>query len=100
MSVVVVKKRKKNVYFWRALGYLAPYRRIVAISIISAFAMGIIYTGGLGAVLPILRVLVNGDTVAGWMDKQVVEQRLGVTFIIPDRPIDAQFLPDDRSVLV
>ena len=100
MSEVVVKKRKKNVYFWRSLGYLAPYRRIVTISIVSAFFMGIIYTSGLGAVLPILRVLVNGDTVAGWMDRQVVEQRMGVTFSIADRSIDAPQLPDDRTILV
>lgn len=63
MSVVEPKKRGKNVHFWRACRFLGPYRRIVTISAVCAFLMGLIYTGGLGAMLPILRVLVNGDTV-------------------------------------
>ena len=69
MSVVAVKKRGKNVHFWRACRYLGPYRKIVTISAVSAFFMGLIYTGGLGAMLPILRVLVNGDTIQSWGDR-------------------------------
>src|SRR6266487_6981706 len=74
------KPRKgKNVYFRRALRYLYPYRRIVIISIASAFLVGLIFTSGLAAMLPILRVLLNGDTLQGWVDRQIVEQRLGVS---------------------
>src|SRR6478672_5037966 len=65
------RKRRKNTEFWRACRFLAPYRRIVAISIICAFGVGFITTVGLGAMLPILRVLLNNDTIQGYVDKQI-----------------------------
>jgi subfamily B ATP-binding cassette protein MsbA len=62
--------------------------------------MGLIYTGGLGAVLPILRVLVNGDTVQSWTDHQVAEKRLETRFYIPERPVDAPVLKDQGRIEV
>src|SRR5438270_5968286 len=103
MSVVAVKKpgkKGKNVHFWRACRYLGPYRKIVTISAVSAFFMGLIYTGGLGAMLPILRVLVNGDTIQSWTDRQIAENRLGARFLVAERPVDAQNLKDDRRIIV
>src|SRR5207237_1107713 len=67
--------------FWRACRFLSPYWRIVAISIVAAFLFGLIATSGLGAMLPVLRVLVNGDSVQGWVDRQVLEKRLGVNLL-------------------
>ncbi len=100
MSVAVTKKRGKNVHFWRACRYLGPYRRIVTISAVSAFFMGLIYTGGLGAMLPILRVLVNGDTIQSWSDHQIAEKRLEARFYIPERPVDAPILKDQGRLQV
>ena len=71
------------------MGYLRPYRKIVTISIVSAFFMAIIYTGGLGAMLPIMQVLVNNETIAGWMDKHVVTDRVGLTLMIPEKSAEA-----------
>lgn len=80
MSEVVaeVRKDKKLVAFRRACRYLGPYRKIVTISVISAFFVGLIFTTGLGAMLPILKVLINEDTVPAWVDRQISEKRLGV----------------------
>src|SRR5437764_9587426 len=100
MSVVEGKKRGKNVHFWRACAFLGPYRRIVAISAICAFLMGLIYTGGLGAMLPILRVLVNGDTVQSWTDHQIAEKRLETRLYIPERPVDAPLLKEQGRMMV
>src|SRR5688572_10879383 len=72
------RKDKRLPHFWRALRFLAPHRRLVIISIGCAFLVGLTFTGGLSAMLPILRVLMNGDTVQGWAGRIVVEQRLGV----------------------
>src|SRR5437763_13367455 len=70
------KPRKgKNLYFRRALRYLYPYRRIVAVSIAAAFLVGVIFTTGLAAMLPILRVLLNGDTLQGWVDRQIAQHQ-------------------------
>src|SRR3954467_9558489 len=65
------RPRRKNAEFWRACRFLAPYRRIVIISIVCAFAVGFITTVGITAMLPILRLLINGDTIQTWVDKQI-----------------------------
>jgi subfamily B ATP-binding cassette protein MsbA len=76
MSERSKSKGRKNVHFWRACRYLWPYRRMVILSIVAAFFVGLAVTGGLGAMLPIMRVLINGDTVQGWVYRQTVGQRL------------------------
>ncbi len=67
------KKKKSNADFWRACRYLMPHRKIVIISIVCAFLVGLTF-----AILPILRILVNGDTTQGWVQRLAVEHRLGV----------------------
>jgi ABC-type multidrug transport system fused ATPase/permease subunit len=56
-----------------------PYRRIVLISVLSAFFVGLVFSSGLGAMLPILRVLINNDTLATWMDRQVTGAKIDAT---------------------
>jgi subfamily B ATP-binding cassette protein MsbA len=73
------RNRRKNTEFWRACRYLAPYRNIVIISIVCAFFVGGAFTSSLLTVLPIIRVLINNDTVPNWVDRQIAEHRLGVT---------------------
>jgi ATP-binding cassette, subfamily B, bacterial MsbA len=72
------RDKKNNAHFWRALRYLRPYRPMVAASIICAFFVGLAMTSGLGSMLPIIRVLINGDTVPAWMDRTIVNKRLNV----------------------
>src|SRR5437867_1722139 len=70
------RKRRKNTHFWRAFRFLAPHRRIVVISIVSAFFVGMVFTSGMSATLPIIKVLINGETIQGWVDRQILEKRL------------------------
>src|SRR5258706_5493703 len=73
------EKRDQSVaYFWRALRYLAPHRRLVGISIGCAVLVGLTFTGGLSAMLPILRVLMNGETVQTWSGRLIAEKRLEI----------------------
>jgi subfamily B ATP-binding cassette protein MsbA len=73
------EKRDQSVaYFWRALRYLAPHRRLVAISIGCAVLVGLTFTGGLSAMLPILRVLMNGETVQTWSGRLIAEKRMEI----------------------
>src|ERR1700722_13315448 len=67
-------KRKNTADFWRAMRYVAPYRRIVAISVICAFFVGMATAGGLGTMVPILSVLINGDTGSDWAAQRIVEK--------------------------
>jgi subfamily B ATP-binding cassette protein MsbA len=55
-----------------------PYRRIVGISVVCAVFVGIATSGGLTTMIPIMRVLLDGQTVADWANSQIVEKRLGV----------------------
>jgi len=72
------RDKKNNANFWRALVYLRPYRVMVATSIVLAFFVGLAMTGGLGTMLPIIRVLIDGDTVPKWVNRSIAEKRLGV----------------------
>jgi subfamily B ATP-binding cassette protein MsbA len=76
------KKREKRdqsvAHFWRATRYLAPHRRLVVISIACAFLVGLTFTGGLSTMLPILRVLMSGETVQAWAGRIVAGHRLEV----------------------
>ncbi|MGD0541026.1 MAG: ABC transporter ATP-binding protein [Tepidisphaeraceae bacterium] len=74
-------KGSKHRYFWRACRYLWPYRAKVAISIAAAFFVGLALTGGLTTMLPIMQVLINGDTVPGWMYRQTAQARLKVKLV-------------------
>ena len=73
-------KDKSNSQFWRACRYLAPYRGLVAISITCALFVSFAFAGGLGTLLPIMRVFLNGDTIQTWVDRAIAQPRLGVTF--------------------
>ena len=73
------KKDQSVTYFWRALRYLMPHRRLVVISVACALLVGLTFTGGLSAMLPILKVLMSGETVQTWAGRLVVEHRLGVS---------------------
>ncbi|MGB7159477.1 MAG: ABC transporter ATP-binding protein [Tepidisphaeraceae bacterium] len=95
------RDRKKNAEFWRAIRFLAPYRRMVAVSIVCALLVGAVFTTGLGAMLPVFKVLLEDQTVAQWMDRQIVEKRLGMSLLSdafdpkePDRVQVAKVRPD------
>lgn len=80
MSSEPRKKDKSNSQFWRACRYLYPYRGLVVISIVCALLVSFAFAGGLGTLLPIMRVFLNGDTVQTWVDRAIVQPRLGVVF--------------------
>jgi len=73
-----VKNARSAVHFWRACGFLFPHRRLVIISILCAFGVGLTFASGLGALLPILRLMINGDTLQAYAARVAVENRLGV----------------------
>lgn len=77
MSLEQQNKKARTRDFLRALTYLWPHRRLVVISITCAFLVAFSFTTGLGAMLPILQVLFNGDSVQSWVDRQFAGDRLG-----------------------
>ena len=71
-------RRPRRRYVWRALAYLRPYRRLVVVSIACALFAGGVFFSGLGAILPVLQTLLNGDTPRAWVDRMVAEARWGI----------------------
>ncbi|QOV91844.1 ABC transporter ATP-binding protein [Humisphaera borealis] len=75
------KPRKGTREFWRAMRFVWPYRRTILISITCAFFVGLAASASLAAITPVLRVLLNNQTVQQWVDASVVEKRLGVRLL-------------------
>jgi len=92
-STSTPQRRRKNTEFWRACRYLGPYRRIVIVSIVCAFFVGGITAAGVGAMLPILQVLLNNETLQGYVDRQIVNQRVGV--VLDERSTVVSKVKDD-----
>ena len=87
MSSDVRKKDKTNTYFWRACGFLYPYRALVVISIVCAVFVSAAFAGGLSSLAPIMHVFLNGDTVQTWAEREIVQRRLGITFAAQTREL-------------
>ena len=73
-------REKGSAHFWRACRFLYPYRGMVLISILSAIFVSAANTAGLSTMLPIMRVLVKGDTIATWADREITQRRIGLRF--------------------
>ncbi len=77
MNAPTKSRRRKNAHFWRACRYLWPHRAKLIISITSAIFVGLSVAGSLAGSLPIFRLLTTGDTIQGWIYRQVAAYRLG-----------------------
>lgn len=73
----VKTKSSRNRHFWRACGFLAPYKPQVVIAIASAFLSGLIFTLGLSAMYPIAKTLADGETIHHWVQTQVATYQDG-----------------------
>ena len=62
------QKRKNYGPFWRAFRFLWPYWRIVVVSIVSAFFVGLVFTSGMSGMLPIIKILISGQTIQSFVD--------------------------------
>ncbi|MDB5294192.1 MAG: msbA, partial [Phycisphaerales bacterium] len=84
--------------FWRAMAFVWPYRRTIAVSVVCAFFVGLAISGSLTAITPVLRVLLSKQTVQQWVDGVIAERRLGVRLLegTPEAQV-AQVKPDGAA---
>ena len=73
-------KKKASEDFTRAMRHLLPYRGIIGLSLAAAIFVGLAMAGGFTTMLPVLSVLIKGDTVQTFVERRIVATRLGVTF--------------------
>lgn len=62
--------------FRRSLKYLWPYRRRLALSAVLVFLIAVLWGGGLGALLPGLKILIAPEGLHGWAWNSMMQDRL------------------------
>lgn len=78
----------------RALGFLAPYRGLVIVSVVCAVFMGAFATAGISAILPILKVLLEGQTVSAFVEERIAAAGGDVPLHLQAARWGAQYVPD------
>jgi ABC-type multidrug transport system fused ATPase/permease subunit len=83
--------------FFRSLRYLRPYRTRLALSLACVALIAVLWGGGLGMLLPALKVLIDPEGLHGWAWRTGTESRLEASVverIVPaDVTIGGQRLP-------
>lgn len=78
--------------FRRAMHYLHPHRRNLALGLIAAVGVGLFYTFSVSSIVPVLKIIfAEHESLADWLNRAEAQRRLGVLI-----PAD---LPDDPSGL-
>ena len=62
--------------FRRSLKYLWPYRGRLALSAVLVFLIAVLWGGGLGALLPGLKILIAPEGLHGWAWNSMLQDRL------------------------
>ena len=83
MSEPVRKPRRSRREFWRACTFLWPYRFEVGIAVVSAIVSGLLFTFGLSAMIPIIKILVSDDQTMQQAVAQSVANAQAKTGVIP-----------------
>jgi len=63
-------------YFFRSLQYLKPYRTRLAISIVCVLFIAVLWGGGLGMMLPGMKILTSDEGLHGWAQNTMISDRL------------------------
>ena len=63
-------------YFFRSLQYLKPYRNRLAISIVCVLFIAVLWGGGLGMMLPGMKILTSDEGLHGWAQNTMISDRL------------------------
>jgi ABC-type multidrug transport system fused ATPase/permease subunit len=90
------RKDKGYMDFGRALGFLAPYRRMVITSIACAVLAGTIMTTGIGFLLPISKMMVERKPVQVWVQEKVDAAQPTVPLHLRWGAAATRLLPDNQ----
>jgi ABC-type multidrug transport system fused ATPase/permease subunit len=73
--------------FLRAFAFVLRYRVWLGWCAVAVTAIGLLYSVGIGAMLPVLKIMISEEGLHGWVRQVRAESRLGVTL---QRPQDRQ----------
>ncbi|MHC4983983.1 MAG: ABC transporter ATP-binding protein [Planctomycetota bacterium] len=82
--------------FFRSLNYLKPYKLRLGISIVCVVFIAVLWGGGLGMLLPGMKILIDPEGLHGWAWLSGTEGRLGAKVV--KRIMPAQVLIEDQQL--
>jgi len=68
------------VYFRRVLGYVTPQYKAVILSVLCALVVAMLFTLSIGALLPLMKVIIGEEGLHGWVERAVIKHRCGISF--------------------
>ena len=68
-------------YFFRSLRYLKPYRGRLAVSIVCVIMVAALWSGGLGMMVPVMKVVFDPEGLHGWAWRSMAQDKLELTLL-------------------
>ncbi len=91
-------------FFLQSLRYLKPYRARLAVSFVMILLIAVLWGGGLGMLLPGMKVLISQEGLRGWAWDSMTQDRLNVKIVrrtvVENEQFDGQYLPTVLDVVV
>src|SRR5262245_27723343 len=94
MSESVKPRKGSYLALRRAISYVCPYRGMLITSILCALLMGAVQAVSLTSILPVLKVLIVGKTVSGWVSEAIAARGGEIPFYLRVAEGAAKFIPD------
>ena len=69
------------IYFRRVLQYIIPQYKAAIVSFVCALIVAGLFSLSLGAMLPLMKVMLGEEGLHGWVNRAIVKERAGITFI-------------------
>lgn len=87
---------RKQPSFRRALRFLIPHRRLLIIGVLCSFGVALAYSASIGAILPVLKLMVSDEGLTGYVRRHAAMERLGGEI----RAVDADGAPAGSRFVV
>lgn len=71
------------IFFRRIAKYVLPQWHRIIVVFFAAVMVGLLFAGSFAAVVPLLKVMMDQESIPGWINRQGCQWRYGMNFAIP-----------------
>ena len=86
--------------FIRSLRYLKPYRKSLAVSIVCVIVIAMLWAGGIGMIVPTMKVLISPEGLHGWAWNSIARDRVDAKVELDFPTIETQVADRPVTMLV
>ncbi|MDP6546603.1 MAG: ATP-binding cassette domain-containing protein [Phycisphaerae bacterium] len=86
--------------FIRSLRYLKPYRKPLAVSIACVILIAMLWAGGIGMIVPTMKVLISPEGLHGWAWNSIAQDRIDARVELDFPTIETQVAGQSVTMLV